>query len=132
MQGGLKNIAPAIGDVDAEFQSLEYFYLPVVTLERHNQLWESYFSWYEFQANTAFAVLLLAAALIFYLCVRPLQPPHEFWACAVVIVVSIVGAVMLLIASIMNLLEFDRKFLVLVAASLDYQAQTNLAAANPW
>ncbi len=132
LKTGLRNIAPAIREVDDEFQSLEYFYLPVVTLERHNQLWESYFSWYEFQANTAFAVVLLAAALIFYLSVKPLHAPHELWACLLTVVISIVGAAILMIASIMNLLEFDRKFLVLVAASLDHQTQTNLAAANPW
>ena len=134
LKAGLKNVAPAIGSVEQEFQSLEYFYLPVITLERHNQLWESYFSWYEFQANTAFAVMFFAAALIFYLSVEPLKQPHEFWACLLIITLSIVGAAMLLVASIMNLLEFDRKFLVLVAASLEFQAhlQTNPAAGNPW
>ncbi len=35
--------------IDREFESLEYFYLPVVTLERHNLVWESYFSWYDFR-----------------------------------------------------------------------------------
>lgn len=134
LHAGLKDVAPEIRNVDPEFESLEYFYLPVVTLERHNQLWESYFSWYEFQANTALAAVLFAAALIFYLWVKPLKPAHEAWACALIVVISMSGAVMLLSAALMNLIEFERKLLILIAGSLEYQAQggPNRASGNPW
>lgn len=120
--------------IDREFESLEYFYLPVVTLERHNLVWESYFSWYEFQANTALAVLLLAAALIFYLCVKPLKAPHEFWACFLTIAISILGTLTLMTASIMNLAEFERKLLILIAGSLQHESQgeSKHAAPIPW
>src|SRR5713101_3243514 len=33
---GLKRVAPTLDGVDSRLESLEYFYLPVVTLERHN------------------------------------------------------------------------------------------------
>jgi hypothetical protein len=44
LHAGLKRVAPTLTAVDPEFESLEYFYLPLVTLEHHSQLWESYFS----------------------------------------------------------------------------------------
>jgi hypothetical protein len=116
---GLKRVAPALDGVDPGLESLEYFYLPVVTLERHNQLWESYFSWYEFQTNTALATVLLAAALVFYLLV--MQPCHETIACVLVIVVSIAGAVMLLAAAAGNLFQYQLKLPVLIAGALEFQ-----------
>jgi hypothetical protein len=118
---GLKRVAPKLGAVDPKLESLDYFYLPVVTLERHNQLWESYFSWYEFQTNTALATVLLAAALVFYLWVKPLQPSHETIACELVIVVSIAGAAMLLWAAAGNLIQYERKLPVLIAGALEFQ-----------
>ncbi len=116
---GLKRVAPTLDGVDSRLESLEYFYLPVVTLERHNQLWESYFSWYEFQTNTALATVLFAAALVFYLLV--MQPCHETIACVLVIVVSIAGVTMLLAAAAGNLVQYELKLPVLIAGALEFQ-----------
>jgi hypothetical protein len=118
---GLKRVAPKLEAIDPKLESLDYFYLPVVTLERHNQLWESYFSWYEFQTNTALATVLFAAALVFYLLVKPLQPSHEIIACELVIAVSIAGAVMLLAAAAGNLIQYELKLPVLIADALEFQ-----------
>jgi hypothetical protein len=41
---------------------LAYYYLPVVTLENLNYLWESYFCWYEFDVNTICALVLSVPA----------------------------------------------------------------------
>ena len=118
---GLKRVAPKLAVVDSKLESLDYFYLPVVTLERYNQLWESYFSWYEFQTNTALASVLFAAALVFYLWVKPLQPCYETIACELVIGVSIAGATMLLVAAAGNLMQYELKLPVLIAGALEFQ-----------
>jgi hypothetical protein len=49
--------------------TLEYYYLSVVTLTNLNYLWESYFSWYEFDINSAAALALFVPAAVFLLCV---------------------------------------------------------------
>ena len=56
--------------------SLENFYLPTISLDRLNYLWESYFSWYEFQINTAAALLILVPGEFFlvWVAVRPVYP----------------------------------------------------------
>ena len=75
-------------------------------------------------------MLLLLGAIS----VVPLKPVHQFWACFLTIVISILGALTLITASIMNLAEFERKLLILIAGSLQHgsQGENQRAIPIPW
>lgn len=132
MHAGLKDCAQDLDSVGDHFDSIEYYYLPLITLERHNLVWESYFSWYEFQANTALAIVIFAVALCAYLSVLRLKPIHESWAEASTIVIAVTGFATLLWASLLNLEEFERKLLILIAGSLAEKEDPQPAQSPRW
>ncbi len=64
-------LAPALGPPPRSMPkaiSLQSFYLPALDLDKVLYLWESYFSWYEFQINSAFAVAFSSLAYAVSFC----------------------------------------------------------------
>jgi hypothetical protein len=101
-------------------ESLEYFYLPVVSLDRLNYLWESYFSWYEFQINTAFAIALSTPFALFLLWVRTHEQSTALFlkiAAGLVIVVVFLFR-WLWKAAKENRKEYEKDLMLLIAGSL--------------
>jgi hypothetical protein len=101
-------------------ESLEYFYLPLVSLERLNYLWESYFSWYEFQVNTGFAVLFSTPSVMFLTWVKMEPSP---WSRFLGVAAGVTVFVALLfwwlwIAARENRAEYQRNLMLLIAGSL--------------
>jgi hypothetical protein len=101
-------------------ESLEYFYLPVISLQRLNYLWESYFSWYEFQINTAFALLIATPSVIFLAWIKLPDAHGELFlrgAGALAVFVLLLFW-WLWVAARENRAEYERDLLLLVAGSL--------------
>ena len=101
-------------------ESLEYFYLPVVSLERLNYLCESYFSWYEFQINTAFALLISMPSVILLAWVKlpDLHGTLFLRGAGALAVFVLLLFWWLWIAARKNRTEYERDLLLLVAGSL--------------
>ena len=101
-------------------ESLEYFYLPVVSLERLNYLWESYFSWYEFQINTAFALLISMPSVIFLAWVKLPDAHGEHFSrgAGALAVFVLLLFWWLWVAARKNRAEYERDLMLLVAGSL--------------
>ena len=116
--------------------SLEYFYLPTISLDRLNYLWESYFSWYEFQINTAAALLILVPGEFFlvWVAVRPVYPELFIALVLTLIPLTILLAVGLWQAAKRNLVEYRKNLLLLITGSLTHSRKSNdePSAAKPW
>ncbi|MBZ5530172.1 MAG: hypothetical protein LAO20_01955 [Acidobacteriia bacterium] len=99
--------------------TLEYYYLPAVTLANLNYLWESYFCWYEFDINSACALLLCALAAVFLLCVKLWQYPCVFFLLGLALLAfSCVVIGVLWRAAIKNLVSYEKNLLLLISGSL--------------
>ena len=111
-------------------ESLEYYFLPVVTLERLGFLWESYFSWYEFQINSAYAFIVT----FFFGAVLLLVKPVTFWLKLVSAIALIVCGRLLFealkAAARKNLLQYDRNLLILIASSLNHARENERRAGS--
>jgi hypothetical protein len=104
-------------------ESLEYFYLPVVSLDRLNYLRESYFSWYEFQINTAFSVLISMPFVAFVLFVK--MPGNTAVVAAIVVALAFATYFFfrgLWRAAARNLVEYEKDLMLLIAGSLAHGA----------
>jgi hypothetical protein len=117
-------------------ESLEYFYLPVISLDRFNYLWESYFSWYEFQINTAAALmpLMLGEFILLWVAVRPTHPELFLLSALTLLPLTLLLVVGLWYAAKRNLLEYRKNILLLIAGSLVF-AGKNAGDENkpkPW
>lgn len=116
-------------------ESLEYFYLPIISLSSLNYLWESYFSWYEFQINTACAVLALdlsSLALLWVLWSQIWQLSYAPFPIAALFV-AFVGFGLcwgLKHAAVENLTEYERSLMLLVTGSLSAAAKRPAASAE--
>jgi hypothetical protein len=108
---------PAIDRHSLEY--LEYYYLPVVTLEHLNYLWESYFCWYEFDINTICAVGLSVPAAGLLLWVK-LRASHLLLVVLLLLLLALSVALcrMLSIAAAKNLETHEKNLLLLITASL--------------
>jgi hypothetical protein len=103
---------------------LEYYYLPSVTLTHLNYLWESYFCWYEFDINSAYAlwVLVPAATFLLWAKLRPNFLPF-FLVALLLLVVSAALYRMLRAAAVRNLVSYERNLMLLITASLAKSAK---------
>lgn len=106
-------------------ESFEYYFLCSVEVERLAHLWESYFSWYEFHINSAFAIPLFAGSTALYAGLSffgagPLVG-HCLLAGATVLVSVATGVACLVGLSksaTRNLVEYEKGLLLLIAGSL--------------
>ncbi len=98
---------------------LEYYYLPVVTLTHLNYLWESYFCWYEFDINSACALMLSVPAAAFLLWVK-LPQCHSLFLVLTLPLLGFSWALYLILrrAAVKNLVGYERNLLLLITGSL--------------
>ena len=100
--------------------SLEYYFLPAISVERLSYLWESYFSWYEFHLNTLCALAMASAAVVATLLLRP--PASGVWT--VIICLALAAACGLLCrvlwkSAIRNMAAYERNLVLLIAGSIN-------------
>ena len=101
-------------------EALEYFYLPVVSLTHLNYLWESYFSWYEFQLNTGCALALSLPSVALYAWART-GPARFGWfllALSVALIVVVALAAGLKIAAVKNRVQYEKNLVLLIAGAV--------------
>jgi len=109
---------------------LEYYYLPVVTLTNLNYLWESYFCWYEFDINSACALLLSALGTLFLLYVKLWQWPFLLLLLTLTLLMSSFALITILMrAAVKNLVAYERNLLLLIAGSLAKAAKDSQSSA---
>jgi hypothetical protein len=107
-------------------ESLEYFYLPVISLDRLNYLWESYFSWYEFQINSAMALLFLLPGEILLSWSASNSNHREFF---LLVTLTCVPLTLLLAwglwrAAKQNLTEYRKSLILLITGSLAFSGKS--------
>jgi hypothetical protein len=98
---------------------LEYYYLPVVTLTNLNYLWESYFCWYEFDINSACALLLTVPAAGFLLWVK-LPQCHSLLLLLILALLAFSWVLYMSLrrAAVKNLVSYEKNLLLLITGSL--------------
>lgn len=113
-------------------ESLEYFYLPVVSLDDLNYLWESYFSWYEFQINTACAIALSTPFVIFLLWMRIYEKDQAIFLISALglLVVVFLLCWALWHAARENLIEYEKDLMLLIVGSLSATSKPSMSAAE--
>jgi hypothetical protein len=109
--------------------SLEYYYLPYLSLENLNYLWESYFSWYEFLLNTACAFAVLAASGIFFFGVLWIVVWDLEWGLLILVgVLMAVTAVFIYMglrrAALRNLVNYEKNLMFLLMGSFSARSKT--------
>ena len=110
--------------VFARRPTLEYYYLPVVTLTNLNFLWESYFCWYEFDINSAVALILTIPAAAFLLWVRFRHSPIVLTG--LILLLLALGCVvckMLTSAAVKNLVSYEKNLMLLISGTLANDAK---------
>ncbi len=118
-------------------ESLEYFYLPVMSFTNLNYLRESYFSWYEFQINTALATAAFIPCSLVRLGTRMwATSPCLFVAIAIVLLLFTIFLFRTLRgAAIKNLTEYEKNLLLLIVGSVTaatrYPSATRPESAEP-
>jgi hypothetical protein len=107
-------------------ESLEYFYLPWMSLDRLNYLWESYFSWYEFQVNSAMALLFLVPGEILYPFIAADPSHREFFLLSTLTCVplTLLLAWGLWRAAMQNLMEYRKNLILLITGSLVFSGRS--------
>jgi hypothetical protein len=107
-------------------ESLEYFYLPVMSLDRLNYLWESYFSWYEFQVNSAIALLFLIPGEILLFWVAADAAHREFFLLVTLtcVIITPLLAWGLWAAAKRNLTEYRKNLILLITGSLAFAGKS--------
>ncbi len=107
-------------------ESLEYFYLPVISLDRLNYLWESYFSWYEFQINSAMALLFLIPGEILWSWAATDSSHREFFLLSTLTCVplTLLLAWFLWWAAQQNLTEYRKNLILLITGSLTFSGKS--------
>jgi hypothetical protein len=99
--------------------TLEYYFLPALTVDHLTYLWESYFSWYEFQLNTICALAVACAASIVVIVVRA-----PFGGGAIVLISS--GLALLCVATcrmlwrsaVRNMVSYEKNLVVMIARAI--------------
>ena len=100
--------------------SLEYYFLPAISVERLSYLWESYFSWYEFQLNTLCALALASAAVVATLLLT-LPASNSGWTAAGCYAISAGCALLCRVlwqSAIRNMAAYKRNLVLLIAGSI--------------
>lgn len=96
--------------------SLEYYFLPAITVEHLSYLWESYFSWYEFHLNSLCALAIASVTVIgVLLLMAPLDPAITLAICAVIAVICVAVCRTLWKSAIRNLTAYERNLVLLIA-----------------
>jgi hypothetical protein len=113
---GLRRLS--VSRTDLPRASLEYYFLPRITQERLGFVWESYFSWYEFQMNSAYALLFAGVPTGYYLALVVAGGPGGWLVPLGVLVLACVGALALCRAALENHCAYERSLLVLIAGAL--------------
>jgi hypothetical protein len=108
---------------------LAYYYLPPVTLTNLNYLWESYFCWYEFDINSAIALIFALAAAVFLLGVRLPQREVLFYGLILALLTAAL-CTMLWRAAVKNLVSYEKNQILLIAGSLACAAKSVAPAAG--
>lgn len=99
--------------------AIEYYFLPVVSVEHLTHLWESYFSWYEFHLNTLCALAISVPFVWALLLVRfAVGPGWSILLCAGVALTVLWLCWMLWTAAIRNMLAYERNLVLLIAGSI--------------
>jgi hypothetical protein len=100
--------------------ALEYYYLPLVGLTNLNYLWESYFCWYEFDINSACALVacLPAAGCLYW--VRSQNCP---WALSLTVLVLLSALAVaafwgLSRAAVRNLAAYEKNLMLLITGAV--------------
>lgn len=99
--------------------TLEYYYLPVVTLTNLNYLWESYFCWYEFDINSAAALILSLPASVFLLWVK-FRHTQFLLVGLILLLLAVICALykMLTRAAVKNLVSYEKNLMLLITGAL--------------
>jgi hypothetical protein len=99
--------------------TLEYYYLPVVTLTNLNYLWESYFCWYEFDINSVAALIPFVISAAFLLLVK-LSGSLLLCAGLILLLFFVFFALckMLWRAAVKNLVSYEKNLMLLITGSL--------------
>jgi len=99
--------------------TLEYFYLPAVNLTNLNYLWESYFCWYEFDINSAAALVLFVPAAGFLLWVK-LQHSLILFIGLILLLLALSCALykMLKLAAVKNMVSYEKNLMLLITGAL--------------
>jgi hypothetical protein len=99
--------------------TLEYYYLPAVTVEHLTYLWESYFSWYEFHLNTLYALVVLCGMAIVLLFVRaPLPTWQLVMLAALLAAASVATCRMLHKSAIRNMVSYEKNLVVMISRAI--------------
>jgi hypothetical protein len=99
--------------------TLEYYFLPAVTVEHLTYLWESYFSWYEFQLNTVCALIVACVTSIGVLAARAPLGSGELALVSLVLVVSCaLTCRMLWKSAIRNMLSYEKNLVVMITRAI--------------
>jgi hypothetical protein len=99
--------------------TLEYYFLPAVTVEHLTYLWESYFSWYEFQLNTICALAVACTVSIGVLFARA-----PFGTGTIVLVslglalLSAATCRMLWRSAIRNMVSYEKNLVVMITRAV--------------
>jgi hypothetical protein len=109
---------------------LEYYYLPVVTLTNLNYLWESYFCWYEFDINSACALMLSVPAAGFLLWVK-LPQCHFLLLVLILPLLAFSWGLYTILsrAAVKNLVSYEKDLLLLISGSLAKAAKNPQSSA---
>lgn len=99
---------------------LEYYYLPIVTLTNLNYLWESYFCWYEFDINSACALMLTMPATGLLLWIKLELGQFLLLVLLMLPILTLSYALynMLTRSAVKNLVSYERNLLLLIIGSL--------------
>lgn len=113
--------------------TLEFYYLPVVTLTNLNYLWESYFCWYEFDINSACALVLSAPASGFLLWVRLHGQCQGLLFLLIIVLLGLFCTLCGLLwhAAVKNLVSYEKNLLLLINGSLVNAAKNPKPAPIP-
>ena len=116
--------ADACKDTWPDPLALEYYFLPAITVERLAYLWESYFSWYEFQLNTSCALAASGIAVIGVLLHRqPMSPQWTGVLCVSIAVACVALCGMLWRAAVKNMAAYEKNLVLLIAGSVNAAAR---------
>lgn len=107
--------------------SLEYYYLPWMDLTNLNYLWESYFCWYEFDINSACALVLCFPSAVLLLWVK--MPQCHMLLIFLTIPLLLLAVVIYRVlsrAAVRNLTSYEKNLMLLINGSLVKGSTGNL------
>ncbi len=128
-EGLARLVGRGTGSQASPARGLELYFLPQLTVQHLNHVWESYFSWYEYQMNSAYALLIASVPTCYYLTVI-LDSPLGSWLLPLgVFSGASLAALALCKAAFENLCAYERSLLVLIAGALEFAGEKKDASA---